>query len=244
MRVPRIPVEVELSEGRTVELAGDDAHHLLRVLRLSAGAAVRLFNGAPGDWHGTLAVDRGRRARVHVERFEPRAVEPALHITLVQGISRGQRMDYTLQKGVELGVSAVVPVVMERTQAAPAGERVAKKARHWRGVLVAAAAQSGRTRIPALAPQTGFREWLGHAEPGDHPHVLLDPDAASGPSALAAPRRLTLLAGPEGGFAPGEREAAYAAGCTGMRLGPRVLRTETAAVAALAALQAIHGDLG
>lgn len=242
--MPRIPVEDELAEGATIELAGDDAHHLLCVLRLPDGTAVRLFNGAPGDWHGTLAVGARRRAWVRVERFEPRAVEPALEVTLVQGIARGQRMDYTLQKSVELGVSAVVPVVMERTQAAPAGERVAKKARHWRGVLAAAAAQSGRTRIPALAPQTGFRDWLAQAEPGDHPHVLLDPDAPTGPAGLAASRRLTLLAGPEGGFAPAEREAAYAAGCTGMRLGPRVLRTETAAVAALAALQALHGDLG
>lgn len=242
--MPRIPVEVELAEGTTVELAGEDAHHLLRVLRLPDGAAVRLFNGAPGDWHGTLDVGRKRHARVHVERFEPRAVEPALEVTLVQGIARGQRMDYTLQKSVELGVGAVVPVVMERTQAAPAGERVAKKARHWRGVLVAAAAQAGRTRVPALAPQTGFRDWLAGADPGAHPHVLLDPDAAAGPGDLSAPRRLTLLAGPEGGFAPAEREAAYAAGCAGMRLGPRVLRTETAAVAALAALQALHGDLG
>lgn len=244
MRAPRIPVEVELAEGTTVELTGDDAHHLLRVLRLPDGAAVRLFNGAPGDWHGTLAIGAGRRARVRVEGFEPRAVEPALDITLVQGISRGQRMDYTLQKGVELGVTAIVPVVMERTQAAPAGERIAKKARHWRGVIVSAAAQCGRTRVPTLAPQTGFREWLAAADPGDHPHVLLDPDAPAGPSGLSAPRRLTLLAGPEGGFAPAEREAAHAAGCAGMRLGPRVLRTETAAVAALAALQALHGDLG
>lgn len=242
--MPRIPVEVELAEGTTVELAGEDTHHLLRVLRLPDGAAVRLFNGAPGDWHGTLDVGGKRHARVRVERFEPRAAEPALEVTLVQGIARGQRMDYTLQKSVELGVSAVVPVVMERTQAAPAGERVAKKARHWRGVLAAAAAQAGRTRLPALAPQTGFRDWLAGADPGDHPHVLLDPDAAAGPGGLSAPRRLTLLAGPEGGFAPAEREAAYGAGCTGMRLGPRVLRTETAAVAALAALQALHGDLG
>lgn len=242
--MPRIPVEVELAEGTTVELAGEDAHHLLRVLRLPDGAAVRLFNGTPGDWHGTLAMGGRRHARVRVERFEPRAVEPALEVTLVQGIARGQRMDYTLQKSVELGVSAVVPVVMERTQAAPAGERVAKKARHWRGVLVAAAAQAGRTRVPALAPQTGFRDWLAGADPGNHPHVLLDPGASGGPAGLSAPRRLTLLAGPEGGFAPAEREAAYAAGCTGMRLGPRVLRTETAAVAALAALQALHGDLG
>lgn len=244
MRVPRIPVEVELAEGATLELAGDDAHHLLRVLRLSDGAAVRLFNGAPGDWHGTLAVGPRRRAWVRVERFEARPVEPALQVTLVQGIARGQRMDYMLQKSVELGVSAVVPVVMERTQAAPAGERIAKKARHWRGVIAAAAAQAGRTRMPALAPQTGFRDWLAHADPDDHPHVLLDPDASAGPAGLSAPQRLTLLAGPEGGFAPAERETAYAAGCTGMRLGPRVLRTETAAVAALAALQALHGDLG
>ena len=176
--------------------------------------------------------------------FEPRTVESPLDITLVQGISRGQRMDYTLEKGVELGVGRVTPVVMKRTQAAPAGERVARKAHHWQGVLAAAAAQCGRTRLPGLDSQQDFGAWLAQADCRAHPHVLLDPQADRGPGQLAVTRAVTLIAGPEGGFTDSEREAAFAAGCQGMRLGPRVLRTETAAVAALAVLQALYGDLG
>jgi len=244
MRVPRVHVRADLAVGSAVALPDDAAHHLLRVLRLPDGADVTLFNGAPGDWTGRLEVTGKRRARVHVTGFEPRDTEPPLHVTLVQGISRGQRMDYTLEKCVELGVATVVPVVMARTQAAPAGERVARKAHHWAGVLEAAAAQCGRTRMPELMPQVTFDAWLAGATPGEHPHVLLDPGSETGPSALPRMERLTLLAGPEGGFSPGERDAAYAAGCTGLRLGPRVLRTETAAVAALAALQVLFGDLG
>lgn len=244
MRIPRVHLPQELAVGHTVELPDATAHHLLRVLRLPAGAGLRLFNGEPGDWLGELR-PRGRRgAAVAVTAFEPRVAESPLAITLVQGISRGQRMDYTLEKAAELGVGRVIPVVMERTQAAPAGERVAKKARHWAGVLTAAAAQCGRTRAPELAPQQPFGDWLRAADCRAHPHLLLDPGAAQGPGGLAPGGELTLIAGPEGGFAPAERESACAAGCVGIRFGPRVLRTETAAVAALAVLQALYGDLG
>ena len=245
MHVPRIPIDEAVAIGDRIALSSDTAHHLLRVLRLPDGAELRLFNGEPGDWHARLAVSGKHRACAEILSFEPRAVESSLDITLVQGISRGQRMDYTLEKGTELGLSRVVPVVMERSHAAPEGERVARKQRHWRGVLAAAAAQSGRTRVPGLADQRPFADWLAEVDARAHPHVLLDPDAPRGPGGLeGSPAALTLLAGPEGGFTARERDAAYAAGCRGLRLGPRVLRTETAAVAALAALQACYGDLG
>ena len=244
MRVPRAHIGAELAAGTRVALPDATVHHFLHVLRLPDGAAIRLFNGAPGDWHGQLIVEGKKRASAQIESFEASATESPLELTLVQGISRGQRMDYTLEKCVELGVDHVLPVVMERTQAAPAGERIAKKARHWQGVIAAAAAQSGRTRLPSLAPQSGFREWLGQADATATPHLLLDPAGDCAPSDIAATRALTLIAGPEGGFSPGEQEAARAAGCRGMRLGPRILRTETAAVAALAVLQGLYGDLG
>lgn len=243
MRVPRIHLPVDLATGTNVELPGDTAHYVLRVLRLSHGAELRLFNGEAGDWIGRLEVRGKRNILVSIEAFEPRTAESPLEITLVQGISRGQRMDYTLEKSAELGVTRVVPVVMERTQAAPAGERIDKKASHWAGVLAAAAAQSGRTRVPGLEAQCAFRDWLSGVDCRSHPHVLLDPGADTSIDALGAPSSLTLIAGPEGGFSPAERDAACAAGCRGIRLGPRILRTETAAVAALAVLQAIHGDL-
>lgn len=243
MRVPRVHLPVPLSPGMTVELPAETTHHVFRVLRLADGAEIRLFNGEAGDWIGRLRIRGRREAAVSVESFETRVSESPLEITLVQGISRGQRMDYTLEKSVELGVSRVIPVVMERSQAAPEGERVAKKRRHWAGVLAAAAAQSGRTRLPELEEQTAFRDWLNVAHCAAHPHVLLDPAAPDSTHALGEPAALTLIAGPEGGFSPAEREAAYAAGCRGIRLGPRILRTETAAVAALAVLQALYGDL-
>ncbi len=244
MRVPRAHIDAQVEAGERVTLPGATAHHFLRVLRLPDGAAIRLFNGDPGDWHGRLIVEGKQRASAEIESFEASATESPLQLTLVQGISRGQRMDYTLEKSVELGVDHVIPVVMERTQAAPAGERIAKKARHWAGVIAAAAAQSGRTRLPSLAPQCGFREWLAQADTTATPSVLLDPAGDRAPGGIAATTALTLIAGPEGGFSPVERDAAYTAGCHGMRLGPRVLRTETAAVAALALVQGLYGDLG
>lgn len=243
MRVPRAHVAAELAVGERIDLPAETVHHCLHVLRLRDGASLRLFNGAAGDWHARLAVHGKRGASAEIVSFEPRAVESALRVTLVQGIARGQRMDYTLEKATELGVDRVVPVTMDRSHGAPAGERIARKARHWAGVLEAAAAQSGRTRPPRLAAQCAYRDWLAGTDPGAHPHVLLDPGASAGPGDIEPADELTLLAGPEGGFSPGERDAAYAAGCRGMRLGPRVLRTETAAVAALAVLQGLHGDL-
>ena len=243
MRVPRLHLSQELDIGTRVDLPAETSHYLLRVLRLPDGADVRLFNGDAGDWIARVAL-RGKRAvAVTVTGFEPRHTESPLAVTLVQGISRGQRMDYTLEKSVELGVDRVVPVVMKRSQAAPEGQRVARKARHWAGVLAAAAAQSGRTCLPELLPQQDFAEWLAHADCADHPHVLLDPDAECGPATLRTADAITLIAGPEGGFSDEERAAAYRAGCQGIRLGPRILRTETAAIAALAVLQALYGDL-
>jgi len=244
MRVPRAYIDAVLAVGERVALPPETAHHFLRVLRLPAGAEIRLFNGDPGDWHGRLIVESKQQASAEIESFEAKYTESPLDLTLIQGISRGQRMDYTLEKSVELGVNRIIPVVMERTQAAPAGERIGKKARHWQGVIAAAAGQCGRTRLPELGDQIRFRDWLTGSDPSDHPHLLLDPAGERGAAALDRDTRLTLIAGPEGGFSAPERDAAYAAGCRGIRLGPRVLRTETAAVATLALLQGLFGDLG
>jgi len=244
MRVPRIHVATELAPGSRVDLPATTAHHLLRVLRLRQGAAVQLFNGEAGDWHGRLAVTGKRSAAVDVDDFVARDAESPLALTLVQGLSRGQRMDYTLEKSVELGVSRIQPVVMARSQAVPRGERIERKMAHWAGVIAAAAAQSGRTRLPALAPLVDIDTWLEARDTDAEPMLLLDPTADAGPGDLAeVAGAATLLAGPEGGFSPAERRALDAAGATGMRLGPRVLRTETAAVAALAVLQARFGNL-
>ncbi len=244
MRVPRTFVEANVAVGDRVALPDDVAHHWRRVLRLREGAAVRLFNGAAGDWHGRLVALDKKAVAVDVDAFEPRDTESPLSATLIQGISRGQRMDYTLEKAVELGVDRIVPVVMERSHGAPAGERIPRKAQHWRGVVQAAAGQAGRTRLPELAEQTPLKEWL-RTEPGAlASRLMLDPEGELGPAGVGGNDAIEIMAGPEGGFTPAEREAAHRAGFRGLRMGPRVLRTETAAVAALALVQGLYGDLG
>lgn len=244
MRLPRIPVTTRLEVGQRVPLPDDHAHHVLRVLRLPQDAEISLFNGDAGDWRGRLVVTGKRTASVDIDHFVARDSEPSISITLVQGLSRGQRMDYTLEKSVELGVDRIEPVIMTRSQAIPKGDRLARKAAHWQGVVASAAAQCGRTRVPEVASLQAFGDWLATATCDGHPHLLLDPEAGLRARELTSgPDRITLLAGPEGGFTPAERASAYGHGCQGMRLGPRILRTETAAVAALAALQAVHGDL-
>jgi len=244
MRTPRTFVEADLAVGDRVALANDVAHHWRRVLRLREGAAVRLFNGAAGDWHGRLVALDKKATAVDVEAFEPRDAESSLTATLIQGISRGQRMDYTLEKAVELGVDRIVPVVMERSHGAPDGARVQRKAQHWRGVVHAAAGQAGRTRLPELAEQRPLAEWLGAEPDAVASRVMLDPVGSVSPVGLEHTDTMEIMAGPEGGFTPGEREAARRAGFQGLRMGPRVLRTETAAVTALAILQSLYGDLG
>ncbi len=162
-------------------------------------------------------------------------------LTLVQGVSRGERMDWTIQKAVELGVVAIVPVFTERGGVKLDGDRLARRLEHWRGVIVAACEQCGRNRLPSIAPPRRFAEWLPTLT---GPACVLDPAADAGLGELGRPSpTLSLIAGPEGGLTDAELAAARAAGGTAVRLGPRVLRTETAGIAALAALQALYGDL-
>ncbi len=244
MRVPRTFVDAAIVEDQRVTLPADVAHHWRRVLRLREGSPVRLFNGAAGDWLGRLVALDKKAAAVDVEAFEPRQTESPLHTTLIQGISRGQRMDYTLEKAVELGVDSIVPVVMERSHGAPTGERVERKAQHWRGVVRAAAAQAARTRLPEIADQAPLTQWLRQRPGGDARRVMLDPEGDMGPAGIECGDAIEIMAGPEGGFTAAEREAAHRAGFSGLRMGPRVLRTETAAVAALTLFQGLYGDLG
>ena len=207
------------------------------MLRLRPGDAFVAFDGSGVDWPATLL--DGARARTGVGVRHDN--ESPLMVTLVQGISRGERMDWTLQKAVELGVSHVVPVVAERTTVRLEGAREDKRVAHWRGVMIAACEQSGRSVVPGLAPVTSLAAWLERLA---GPALVLDPEATTGLAAYAghAPA-FTVLVGPEGGFSAAELGAARAAGCSAVRVGPRVLRTETAGIAALAALQALFGDL-
>jgi 16S rRNA (uracil1498-N3)-methyltransferase len=244
VRLIRVHVGAALAEGARVRLDGTAAAHVTRVLRLGEGDAVTLFNGDGTDYPARIAaLGRGAVEAVVTGRAAARAESP-LAVTLVQGIARTERMDLVVQKATELGVAAIVPVATARSVVKlDAGSRE-HKAAHWRGIAVAACEQCGRARVPDVAGPVTLADWLAKP-PGAAARLLLAPDAER-PLAAAArgARQVELLVGPEGGLEDAEGEAAITAGYSACRLGPRVLRSETAAIAALAVLQAVAGDLG
>ncbi|MBX3662325.1 MAG: 16S rRNA (uracil(1498)-N(3))-methyltransferase [Burkholderiales bacterium] len=219
------------------------SHHLAQVLRLEVGDPVELFDGQ-GTAHDAVITDCARGAvslQVGARRNEQR--ESPLRVTLAQALSSGERMDYTIQKAVELGVSGIQPLLSERCVVRLSGERAEKKQAHWQGVVVAACEQCGRNVVPAVNRLLALRDWLMQPGPADGLRLLLAPGAETTLGRLPRPAgAITVLAGPEGGLSPTELEDAVRAGFTPLRLGPRVLRTETAAVALLAAMQALWGD--
>lgn len=244
MRIPRFYLPDLLSVGMTVSLDDNAFAHAVRVLRLKPNAPLILFNGRGGAFAATLTEIGKRNAAAQITAVLPGEVESSLTIALAQGVSRGDNMDYTVQKAVELGVAVIQPLFTERGGVDLSGERLERKVQHWRGVVIGACEQCGRNQLPELREPLSLAGWLERAaEPGLR--LLLDPLAATGLRSLESPTALiTLLIGPEGGLSPAEISQAQRAGFSGVRLGPRILRTETAGVAALAALQALWGDLG
>ncbi len=242
MRIPRLYLPLPLTVGATVRLDDHVFNHAVRVLRLKPGAALILFNGGGGAFSTTLADVGKREAWAQVLEFLPGEVESPLRVLLAQGISRGDKMDYTLQKAVELGVAAIQPLFTERGGVDLNGERLQRKMEHWRGIVIGACEQCGRNRSPELREPQALRDWRTEsAEPGLR--LLLDPAAEQGLRGLEPPAGpVTLLIGPEGGLSPVEITQAGQAGFSRVRLGPRILRTETAGLAALAAMQALWGD--
>lgn len=246
MRLTRIYHPHRLSEGADTCLEESASNHVLRVLRLRAGAELRLFDGSGDEFEATLTGSAGGRAQVRIGRRHTRDVESPLLITLAQGISRGERMDLTLQKSVELGVHRIVPVVTAHTQVRLSGERLERRHQHWQGVIAAACEQCGRTRLPELLPVVTLDEWLDSNPEPESLRLVLDHRAEHRLGSLPRPdRAVTLLIGPEGGLEESEIAAAgRRAGYVPLGLGPRILRTETAGLAALAALQTLWGDMG
>jgi 16S rRNA (uracil1498-N3)-methyltransferase len=239
--MPRFYCDLPLAVGRLIELPDETARHAVGALRLRSGDDVVLFNGDGGEYQGTLE-QQGKAAAVRLSGRDEPLRESNLRITLAQGISSGERMDLTLQKSVELGVAAIQPLMMRRSVVKLTGEKTEKRLRHWRGVVISACEQCGRNQLPPVAEIQDFMPSLRQT-PKEMQRYLLDPEASQSLRDLPAPTGpVLLLAGPEGGFDPVERNAAIAAGCIPLRLGPRILRTETAALAALAAMQAIWGD--
>ena len=235
----------ELRPHFECRLPSRQAHHVARVLRLAPGDALTLFNGDGAEYDAVVARFAGDAVTVKVGDARNCARESPLEIVLGQALSSGERMDYTVQKAVELGVAAIHPLAAARSVVRLDGERAQKRVAHWQAVAVSACEQSGRNRVPPVAPVTELAAWLARpAAAGESAlRLLLSPTGATRLRDLPRPAAsIVLLAGPEGGFTPEEEAAARHCGFTPVRLGPRVLRTETAAVAALAALQALWGD--
>jgi 16S rRNA (uracil1498-N3)-methyltransferase len=238
----RLYCDLPLSPGAEIALPETAARHAVTVLRLQVGDMLNLFNGEGGEYRATLVAVSKREARVRVVGFLATERESPVDITLALGISAGERMDYSLQKATELGVSAIAPLATERSVVKLAGERAGKRLQHWQHVVIAACEQCGRNRVPAVAPVRKFFDYLAAVDRNQR-LLMLSPDADTPLQRVAPAAAAVLLIGPEGGLAPAEYQAAWANGFEPVRLGPRILRTETAPVAALAVLQALWGDL-
>lgn len=237
--MPRFYCPLPLAAGVTVDLPEAVAHHL-HVVRQQAGDQLTLFNGEGGQYRATLLDVGKRRASARVETFEAVDVELAYAITLAQALPEASKMDWIIEKAIELGVAAIQPLAAQRCVTRLSGERLDKRHAHWEGIIVAASEQSGRNRLATLAPLADVGKWL--AQPQQQPRILLSPRGTETLAAWAGARTaqdVTLMVGPEGGFSKEEEDAAIAAGAIPMTMGPRVLRTETAALAAAATLQAV-----
>jgi 16S rRNA (uracil1498-N3)-methyltransferase len=238
--VPRFYLDAPLRAGGVCTLSEDAAHHAIHVLRLREGDPITLFNGRGGEFAARIASIQ--RLRLAVDLLEHRAVEreSALRVTLVQGVSAGEKMDSTVRKAVELGVAEVQPVLAARSVARPKGDRADTRRAHWQKVVIAACEQCGRNRIPEVHPLVDARDYR---PAGPAIKILLSPLAQQPFSKISFQANdFVLAAGPEAGFTAEEEASFAAAGFVPASLGPRVLRTETAAVAALAALNALRGD--
>ncbi len=243
MRLTRVHAPGPLVPGEPCTLRGEAANHVARVLRLDVGDALTVFDGEGAEYFARVAaVARGEVCIVPGQR-RANERESSLRLTLVQGVSRGERMDWVVQKAVELGVTRIVPVLTERSVVRLDAAQAHSKQRHWRGIAVAACEQSGRGQLPQITAAVPFGVWLAGLPPGGL-RVLPSPDGAAGLASLPPlASEVLVLIGPEGGLSDREAAAALGSGFHAVRLGPRVLRTETAAVVALALLQQRFGDL-
>jgi 16S rRNA (uracil1498-N3)-methyltransferase len=243
MRVPRFYVPQTLVVGQEFVLPDTTFRHAVQVLRLSANEPLILFNGEGGEYLARLEGISKRAASAVLESFSPIDTESPIHLTLVQAVIKPDKMDFALQKAVELGVNTIQPLITQRSVVRIGKEHVDKKVQHWEGIVVAACEQSGRTRMPTVQAPLPLERWLTLPAtgtrlilaPGDFPRIQALP--------MDLPTPVYLLIGPEGGFTDEEVEACIQAGIMPVSLGPRILRAETASIAALALLQHRFGDL-
>ena len=241
MVTPRFYIDAPLQTGAEVELPTGVANHCSRVLRLKESAPLVLFNGQGGEFNARLVSVEKRRVTALLDEWSGREAESPLRVQIAQGISKGERMDFTVQKAVELGVYGITPIITERTVVNLKGERAEKRRMHWQGVVVAACEQSGRNKIPLVEPLVNFKQWI--SQPRQGLKLVLHHRAAQDLQAMEKPEGgVTLLIGPEGGLSEQEIMLAEQAGFVSVCLGPRILRTETAALTTLSLLQLLWGD--
>jgi 16S rRNA (uracil1498-N3)-methyltransferase len=239
----RLFVSGALSNAEERILHGEPARYLGRALRARVGDEIRVFNGEGGEWWARISKIGKSEVVLEIGEHIETAVESPLKVHLVQGISRGERMDFVVQKATELGVKRITPVLTNHGVVKLDAKRAGKRRDHWQQVANSASEQSGRTRPPLIDAALDLNQWFGQKATSDTTELILQPGAASSMSAIEAPtRKLCLLIGPEGGFSDKEYEDAELSGFRAVSLGPRILRTETAALAALALAQASWGD--
>ncbi len=244
MRIPRVYVNDSLRVGHEVLLPEQAGEHVARVLRLERGHALILFNGDGHEYDARLATLAKRAVSAEITAVRAADREAPLTLTLAQGIARGDKMDWILQKATELGVARIVPLVTERTEVKLDEDRAERRLAHWMSVVAGACEQSGRNRLPTIEPPQKLDRWLGSLGNDSALRLALLPDGDTNLRQLASVENGALLVvGPEGGFSEHDIVLLGQGGFRGLRLGPRVLRTETAGIAALAALLALHGDL-
>jgi len=240
MRQSRIYTSQALLSTDIVELAGSASHYLTRVLRLSKGATVTLFNGDGRDYVAEITEIQSQRVQVRLVGSTAPDNESPLKITLVQAVCRGERMDYAMQKATELGVFCIQPLISHRVEVRLDAPRQIKRMSHWQGVVISACEQSGRAVVPEIKTPLSISDWINTAD--ESPSLVLDPVSENKLSGISVQGdRISILVGPEGGFTDQEVETVRENGVKAVSLGPRVLRTETAGPAAIAVLQAKTG---
>ena len=242
MRMPRVFHPRPLHSGTSIELEPAASKHVARVLRLQAGGQLTLFNGDGNEYPARITAAHRDCVEVCIGQPRPGRAESPLAVILLQGVCRGQRMDLVIQKATELGVAMILPVACERSVVRVRGERANRRLEHWQGIAISAAEQSGRTRVPTIGAAQPLTDTLDALKP-EGGRLLLDPEATTGLGDAATSDTIVLLCGPEGGLTDAERSQATAEGFQPVRIGPRILRTETAPVAALSILQYRFGDL-
>lgn len=240
MRINRVYHPEPLTVGQTYQLSDTTAHHLARVLRVQVGDNFVVFNGQGGEYPSEVIEANKKQLSFKVTAFDDVDRESNLNIHLAQAVSRGEKMDFVMQKAVELGVSHITPIITERCGVKLSVDRWQKKLDHWQAVIISACEQSGRTVVPLLSPAINFSDFLAQVQ---GTRYILHPEGGMSINKLSnLENKLTLLIGSEGGFTQQEVQSAKDSDFQCLSLGPRILRTETAALAAVTALQTVFGD--